>query len=275
MINVLRRYFFVAALVISCTTNAKAAEPEIVRRLLEASGFTWHMSRNMLAIETIPARLLNSPSPAFKAAWGVAVQETFNPKEQMQELEAGIAAQMSDEDVRFLLTYLETPLAARIKQIEQSGSNPNATIELRNAAEDELARLVQQDPARLTAYRGLAKDTRYVDRTEVMAISSLQLHLEAIACSGQTQITETQVRDKLEEARSRNRPFLENLVMLNIVNSYEPLTASEIESYAGFLSSEPAKRFYRSILDVTSSVLPRRAENFRSNLAKALGTTDC
>lgn len=252
-----------------------AAEPESVRRLLDVSGFAWHISRNTTAIEAVPKTLLAPPDPAFTLAWRSAVQKTFERDEQLRELESGIAAQMSDEDVEILLAYMETPLAVRIKQIEKSGSNPNASADLRIAAEAELARLAAEDPARLEMYSSLAEATQLVARTEVMAMTSLQVRWDALVCSGQRQVPLEQVQQDLDEARSGNRPFLERLVLLSTVNMYEPLTTPEIGSYVGLMTSEPAKRFFRSLLDVTSNLLERRTQRFRSNLAEVLGRARC
>lgn len=262
-------------LLLFCISGANAANLGDVRSLLELSGFTWHIARNNTAIEVIPNRLPKPSSADFKSAWAIAVKETFDADVLMAEIGAGVANRLSDGDVASLLTFLRTPAAARMKKIEQSGSNPNASPELRNAAEAELRRLGEKETGRLALYRKMAVDSRYVDRTEVMALLSLHIQLDALACSGQMPMSVEEVSRRVETARVKNRTFLDHLVVLNMVNAYEALNTDEVTDYADFLASEPAKAFYEAILEVTSGMFRDRSEKFRQGLRQALRSKDC
>lgn len=187
-----------------------------------------------------------------------AIQKSFDSQKLQKKIEEHIAKKMSNEDVDFVMNWLNSPLGEKILKLEDSVSTAEAYEEMQKRKEE------------------LSKDSKRVDQIYKLdqAIQGSKTNLElginmqfamAAAMAAVYDPENREILDNILKKVEANRPRMEGPIkestMTSYLYMYRDLETDEIEQYIAFVKSEPGQKYFNALLESLSSAIMDAARN--------------
>jgi hypothetical protein len=168
-------------------------------------------------------------------------EHAFRPDEIYEVVTATFANRSGDRQVAQVSAWLRSPLARRMAEMEQSARSPEGQRALREFA----ASLGQSMPpaARLEALQRLDELSGItrgaLDRRMRVVRAALEAHRRV--ASEESRMTEQEMNQALQEARSKLEVSMKNYSLLNMLFTYRLASDEELAEYITFWEGESGR----------------------------------
>jgi Uncharacterized protein conserved in bacteria (DUF2059) len=227
---------------------ADSAHDRLVGALMRASGLVRQIEQIPLLVQAGLAQEQEKSHALAPQAFDF-VKDTANASFDEKAIKARVAAHvgsaLSDEEMRKVLAWLESPLGRRITKMEEDASTPEAVAEVQSVGR------VMADKYKGTSR--VAKMSR-LDRATMASERSLDLLLDiqvamltamSGAAAGQDEPSYEEIRQAVNETRGKIRGAVTQGVAVQFLYSYRSLTEAELDRYIRFAESSVGRRYHR------------------------------
>ena len=247
----LKTFLSLVVCLFSLVVPANSSTPEMARELLEKSGLEVQIQNIPQMIKTSFVDGINKTGQEFPAGKIAEIADlvgrSFDPELILDYCAEQIAAELSDHDIRSVLTWLNSALGQKITELEEAASTPEGyramkamSAELKNTKHSNVRMgLIQQlDKA--------MKSTEWQVET-VMNMQVAQAAAIMAAAPTIDQIPVEKVRASMEAARPAIEMTLAEEILVGELYTYRSLTDKELKKYIGFAESESGQRYHTVI----------------------------
>lgn len=238
-------FFIILSPMITC---AEDNDMVLVQELFVKSGLEKQLSQIPLKINTeLDMFTQQDYSDKYFAAVNDAIissgMEAFALEKLKGPITQDLRENLTDQDIKVILTWLDSPIGKRITQLEEAGSTPEATAEKQKYASNLKSPL--EETERLQILRRLDSVGQITERSAEMDMMTLTAMCMALASSlpmeQQTSFEEmlnslTQLNsDMISSGRSR--------ILASLQYTYKSLTDAELEKYIEFLKTPVGAKY--------------------------------
>jgi hypothetical protein len=247
----------------------KKADQGMVRTLMSKSGLNKQMEQMPLLLQT-GMKEANQETPllspeALKEMSGLSVR-AFDPARMKETVEKHMQAQLSNNDVREAITWLDSPLGMRIMQLEQKSATPEGYREMLKTADQLVA-----DPARVELIRKLDQAVKATETGVAMVINTQTAIIAALASSIEPEKRPTieAIGSEVEKSREQIHSQVEAQMVLTLLYSYRGLTDTEIGQYLKFAESDAGKKYHAVAATGLNAALSEAVRSLAMEIEKA------
>lgn len=201
----------------------------------------------------------------------MVVRNGFRAADLQADLEREIAASMSDEQLRAVGRWYETPLAGKISRAEINASRPEVWQTIQQAAPDLQARFRGTERANLFARfdRAARATGSAVDTTIAVQIG---LANAVSAVQGSNGPGFDRLKQIIESRRAQTQSVVAQQVYGAYLHTYQGLNIDELKTYIRFLETGAGSTFTRVVTTSIQNSITGPVETVGSQLARFLGS---
>jgi uncharacterized protein YqeY len=172
-----------------------------------------------------------------------SIPEAFAPERLKEVILADLTGKLSDQEIKEVLQWLDSPLGKKCTQLEVEASTAEAQSDIQKFADG-----LQDSPPRderLKALRELDSAAKITDSAVEMAIdiqAATALGMVA-ALPLEQQKRPDEVARELEETRSAVEAAARSEIFISNLYTYRSLTETEIKQYTEFAKSSAGSQF--------------------------------
>jgi hypothetical protein len=177
----------------------------------------------------------------------MAITGSFDPQLISRYLTRRIHDELTENEIREVLQWLDSPLGKKITSLEVASSTPEAYKEMQVALKSSQGS--QSSPKRHSLIDGINQATKAVESSTNLAIN-MQIAVTAALVSALPSPHSPTMAD-IREVVERNRPHIEKEisgeVFQNALYTYRELTDAELEKYLAFIKSDVGVRYHEVV----------------------------
>ncbi len=205
---------------------------------------------------------------------GVIITRSFNPDTIRAILADHIEERMSPDDMKEVLTWLDSPLGLKLTAIEKEGSTPEAykkmveTLPTLRQAKDyaERLRLVQEID-------------KSVGATELIVERMINMQVITLTAMGSAfpsmnMPSEQAVRESFEKNRSALTETISREIALSIFFTYRDVSKEELKEYIRFMKSDCGNRYHRVIQEASNEAYTFCGKKFSEAVVQRIKTKE-
>jgi hypothetical protein len=250
-------------LVLCCVSQWSLAADNLAE-LMQKSGLNQQLAmvpeQIMVALKKVP----DLPETQ-KTLFETIVNDEFSQARLQKNAAEIIALDLSSEDIKTVLAWLNSPLGKRFTQAEEEASTPEAMAEMA-----ELAPSLLQEQARVAvlvklnaAIGGTEGFMHLMSNITVALVSGMMAYVPA-----EQRLTEAQIRAGAEQNVATNKNTYEQYWMAASVYSYRDFTPQELTAYLDFATSEVGQRYHASSMQAVDSAISNASRGLGGRLAR-------
>lgn len=253
-----RFYSLVALLCVVLFSPLSRADGQL-DELMEKSGLNQQLSMIPAQLMTALNKVPDLPAPQHDLFRKI-VDDEFAEARLRKNVADVLALDLSADDIKFVLNWLNSPLGLRFTQAEKESSTPEAMAEM---AELSPALLQEQERVAVlqqlnTAIGGTEGFMHLMSNITVALVSGMMAYVPA-----EQRLSEAQIRSGAEQNVAQNKTTYEQYWMAASVYSYRDFTPQELDAYLAFASSPAGQRYHASSMQAVDNAI--------SNASRALG----
>lgn len=195
-----------------------------------------------------------------------SAEQSFQPEVMLKTIKAEIVAGLSDNDIKEILVWLNSPLGMKITQIEEENSSAKAQREML----EYMQTMPEPDPARLAIIERMDQAAQMTQCAVKVKMAMALAMTEAMACASGCKNFD---RDALVQQFEKARPQIEEATMqetmLHALFSYRTLNDQELDEYIKFFETPAGQKY----MAVTSSALASAVKDSAKTMGEILGAS--
>ena len=184
--------------------------------------------------------------PMVVTTVAAVVRNAFSATDMQSELVSDLSVSMSDQQLRTVRGWYQTPLAEKIVEAEIEASGPETWQKIENGAANFRARFKGSERAVLfSRYDRAALATESAVNTTVAVQLGLASAISALQGSGAS--GSEKLKQTIESQREQTHQVVSRQVYDMYLYTYRDLSADELEDYIGFLETDAGATFTRVV----------------------------
>jgi hypothetical protein len=248
---------------------ADLAGDKLVRALMLKSGMEKQIEQMPQQLQSeLDQQQANAgemPQEDFKRFSNIAVS-AFDAKAIHASVQAYIQSNLSEQDMKDVLEWLESPLGAKITKLEEAASTAKAYEEMQAIG----PMLLQENQGSARMKKLMKLDTVVgVTRSSVNTIMNVQLAM-ITAMSAAMEADKRPTFEDVQELVKRNQPqmhaAMSRMVQMQFLYSYRDLSDNEIDRYIRFAESMAGQRYHDVSIRAIDEALVQAARRIGSRL---------
>lgn len=264
-----------ASLLALCLVFAVSAEgpasDDRIAEIMELSGINTQIGNHQEAAkasaeqqrEAVAAQGGPRLSPEMEAFITEQFVQLFEPKALLEDIHASLTESIDDTTAQAVLTWLKSPLGARIVETEVAASGAEAVHEMNANASALMA-----NTANVERVGRLEQALNLGDFTTRMSLN-IQLAAGLSILATQPGFDQSALAQLVNETE-KMRPVIEQSVMpqlmLSLLHTYEPLSDADFEAYLAFVESPPGIRFNLAVMEAFDEAFVTAAKSLGKRL---------
>jgi len=191
-----------------------------------------------------------------------AIERSFNPKRMEDQLHDDIGKNLSTEEIREVLNWLDSPLGIKLTRLEEEAASPAVKQEMDHA----LQQLIKEPgtPERLKLLQRVEKALHSTDAAVDM-ILNIQIAIIS-AISAMTPAQPCPTFEQITEMVYKNRPQVKQVISQQVIGgflyTYHGVSKRDLETYIAFIESPVGSKYQRVTLKALSDALTLSSKNF-------------
>ena len=243
----------------------KASKASLVASLMQQSGMA-------AQIEMIPEQVKMGIRDSARqgAPMDVVIQDkligSLDTKSLSQDLQAYLVEQISFDEIRQVMVWLESPLGKKVVAMEINASQSEMMSKMFDVFQVESVR-----PGRVERVHRLGEAVLSKERTRDLMINIQTFFgMAMVAERGTTQpVSYGATRDNMERAMAPMWGELEQVVMMMYLFTYQGLSDAELDQYLEFTESAVGRRYNRALYEGLSRAFLNAGRSLRQSLKSA------
>lgn len=249
----------------------KKADPQMVQTLMNKSGLNRQLEQMPLLIQAGIAEANQetqalSPQAVDELSSTAAV--AFDPQVLKKNVQKHILENLPEDDMRAAVTWLNSPLGEKIKQLDEKTETPEAYQAMLKMAEK-----LTGNRARVEMVKKLDKAVKATE-TGVAASMTTQAAL-IVALTSKMKPDKRPSFEAIVNMVAENRGELETAVeqqnILGFLYSYNELTDGEIGQYLQFAESASGRKYHTAVADGFNNALAAAARTLGTQIERSSG----
>ena len=198
------------------------------------------------------------------------VRNAFRAADMTSELVSDLSSSMSDDQLKAVGRWYETPLADKVSSAEIKASSPESWRKIEQGASDLQSRFQGSERAALfTRYDRAARATESAVDTTVAVQLGLATAMSAFQGSGGPGLEK--IKQMIEGQREQMRAMVAQQVYDMYLYTYRDLSVDELKDYIGFLETDAGAKFTRVVTASIQNSITRPIDAVGRQLARFLG----
>lgn len=200
------------------------------------------------------------------------VRNAFRAADMEAALVSDLSSTMSDEQLKTVGRWYETPLAGKVSQAEVKASSPESWKAIEQGARDLQAEFKGSERADLfTRYDQAARATESAVDTTVAVQLGLATAISAFQGSNGPGFDK--LKQMIENQRGQLRAMVGQQVYDAYLYTYRDLSIDELKDYIGFLETDAGSTFTRVVTASIQDSITRPVEAVGRQLVRFLGSS--
>lgn len=208
----------------------------------------------------------------YQAAAAIAeiIDYEIEPSRVIDEVGAQLDENLSETDLHSLLNWLNSPLGQKIARLENTVSSSAVEEQAVGNREQERASPVGPDRERL--YRRLDQAIRATEATVQMTLNAQTAVATAILSTSDDAESPppSWIREQIESQRFQLRGLVTQQVYTSFVDTYQTLSAAELESYIRQASTPSGRRYTAAVIEALNQSLTASFERVGARMGSEL-----
>ncbi len=264
----------VVVLVLYAVTGAAAEKrtaPQSVRTLMGKSGLNKQLEQIAPMIQAGMAQANQQSGALSPEALGELngmAAKAYDAKTLREAVQKHLQANLSENDIQAALTWLGSPLGAKITKLDEDASTPAAYTEMQKMA-DKLA----GNAGRVQLVKKLDNAVK-ASETGVAVALNTQVALVAALTSGAAPENRPSMEDIEKEVmknKGQIQAAVEQETLLSFLYTYRGLSDAEINKYIDFAGSASGKKYHAATSKGISAAVTDAARTLGSLMAQSAG----
>ena len=208
--------------------------------------------------------------PMVVTTVSAVVGNAFRAADMEAALVADLSSAMSDDQLKTVGRWYETPLANKVSRAEIQASSPQAWQKIQQGASDLQARFKGSERAALfTRFDRAARATESAVDTTVAVQLGLATAISAF--QGDSGPGFDKLKQMIESQREQMRAVVAQQVYDAYLYTYQDLSTDELRDYIGFLETDAGATFTRVATASIQDSITRPVEAVGRQLVRFLG----
>ncbi len=237
----------------------------LVASLMQQSGMA-------AQIELIPEQVKMGIRDSARrgAPMDVVIQDkligSLDTKSLNRDLQTYLVEQISFDEIRQVMAWLESPLGKKVVAMEIHASQPEMMSKMFNVSQTERAR-----PGRVERVHRLGEAVLSKERTRDLMINIQTFFgMAMVAERGTTQpVSYGATRDNMARAMAPMWDELDQVVVMMYLFTYQGLSDAELDQYLEFAESGVGRRYNRVLYEGLSRAFSNAGRSLRQSLKSA------
>jgi len=242
---------------------------QLVQTLMQKSGMKKQIEQMpqllQAELDQQQAEAKGIPQEEFNRFSGIA-RSAFNPKMIHAAVQTYIKLNLSENDMKEVLEWLDSPLGTKITKMEENASTAEAYKEMQAIG----AKLMNEnkDSARMNKIIKLDKATGATQSTvnTVMNIQLAMMTAMSAAMEADKRPSFEDVQDLVKNIQPQIQAAMSQVVQMQFLYTYRELTDNEIDRYTQFAESKSGQRYHNVSIMAINEALVHAARNIGSRL---------
>lgn len=249
--------------------GATPAKIELARKILMAQGTQQQLASLSPQIYAGLAEFRVKLAPDGFNLLMLATQRHFSGPQLYELYEATFIRQLTEDQLKLLGVWYETPLAKKFSEMEVAGGSPKALAAMKEYGEKQ-----EKNPAQKTRAR-LIKDLIKMQRTndvyvDIVANVSAGITAGALAIEQpEGQVDIKPMRRRIAELRIKIRPKLEKSTFLTFLYQFREANDAELIEYTRFMQTPTGRALTEASLLSLNDSLQKAAQDVGVDVARA------
>lgn len=208
----------------------------------------------------------------FAATWKKVADAAFAPAKLKAAFAARLAGKLSATETNTIEDFYRSDLGQRLVAAEVASGSEAGQQEMIAQARQIMEKL-SADPARRKVLDEIVAATRLNDMSTVLAINMSRAIMIGLATADKTgsRMTMEDIVNATEQQRAEVSTQMDAVVTLSLAHAYRDIPASDLQSYATFLSKPEGRKFSGVVLNALDAVMSEAGLSFGKQLATELG----
>ncbi|HKK56087.1 DUF2059 domain-containing protein [Marinobacter sp.] len=207
--------------------------------------------------------------PMVVTTVAAVVGNALRAEDIQAELVSDLSVSMSDNQLRTVRGWYETPLAEKIARAEIAASGPETWEKIEAGAADLQARFRGSERAALfSRYDQAARATESAVDTTIAVQLGLATAVSVFQGSGESGFAK--LKQMIESRRQQTRAMVAQQVYDIYLYTYRDLSVDELRDYIGFLETDAGARFTRVVTASIQDSITRPLATVGRQLARFL-----
>lgn len=200
------------------------------------------------------------------------VRNAFRAADMKAALVSDLSSTMTDDQLRTVGRWYDTPLASKVSRAEVKASSPESWQEIQQGARDLQAQFRGSERADLfTRYDRAARATESAVDTTVAVQLGLATAISAF--QGSSGPGFEKLKQMIESQRDQMRAMVGQQVYDMYLYTYRDLSVDELKDYIGFLETDAGAKFTRVVTASIQDSITRPVEAVGRQLVRFLGSS--
>ena len=253
---------FLLALALLLPAGTQAEPARTISELLNASGVDVSYGR----LGDVMANGAGTVGLSIDAtsAWRRAALAAFDGGLVIDQLVRALQARHTMEDFSAAASFFDSALGRRVTLAENAAQKITDDAMVKAEGGAILARLMQEDPARLALYRRMVEDSGLLESALASTMSMNLAMVTGMQASGLLPYS------MLNDQRGAIATELERSIYIQAAFTYAEISDADMQAYADFLTGPVGRDFYAALNIAISEVLNARARDFGEIFAELL-----
>lgn len=261
MVHQIYKYFFVILAFLSFQVQADSNE-KLAEQIVMRSGLSEMIGQfpSMLKEGIRQGAEQSGGNKKMVMQINQIIDQAFIVKDAVDEVRNDLSKQLSENELKSVLEWLQSPLGQKISQMEVAAMSPESY----QAMESQLMELQKKyrGSERERLFEDFDKSTNATEASLETAIAvQLTLASAMAASSNNPQMPSYEyLKENIEANRFMMRGVIGQQVYSNYLYTYQKLTDDELKAYVAFTSSPAGTRFSTVINESVKNVLLKPSE---------------
>ena len=256
--------------------HAAAFDSWLVREVIIKSGMRKQIEQiSQDVLEGIQQEQLLKQEPEMKTAELVAaIENAFSPKRMEARLQDDIGNNLSTQELREVLNWLDSPLGKKLTRLEDKAASPAFKKEMTHA----LQQLIK-DPGAPERLNLLQRIETALLSTEAAVDTILNIQIAVIsAISAMAPAQPCPTFEQIAEMVYKNRPQVRQVISQQVIGSflytYRDVSNGDLETYIAFIESAAGGRYHQVAMKAFSDALILSGKNFGEAVSELIAGQD-
>jgi hypothetical protein len=257
------RMVFALVIMLLGAWPAASASPEAARRLVEIAGVAAMLDSLDRSLRVPPPEVAGDRTPLAEH-WAEAAERHLRLSDLIGDLVDGVAASLPDTDAEGLAAYYSAGLGLRVTEMEKAAQAGMERPERVAEGREIMARMVDDDPARVDVLKALEARFDAVESGTAMALNMSFAMVSGMVASGRlpAKMSDAELLALIQRTAPAVRASVTDQFYSAAALTYRDLPTAELRTYVDFLGTPPARAFYAAINSTLERVLEERMRAF-------------
>jgi len=244
------RLVLIIFLFLSQSAGAQNSKSALVDKLYVRSGMEMQTQQIPLLIQARFDQAVNNDYRIQKLPRHIVsdmreiILQSYAAEHLEKTIKEHLALQMKADEIRDVLTWLDSPLGKKCTQLEEAASTPEAFVKMQAYAGQ-----IQDAPPpqnRLKLFQGLDSAVKATETSVEIAMNTQIAVIMAIVVTlpVENQKPFSEIKKEVEKSRPQLEAVMKAEVLLSFLYTYRSLRDSELEQYLDFTTSTKGEKYH-------------------------------